>query len=194
MALVATGIHFRTPKSQYDGAPVGISLSRFFVVSETFPLSIFKNPETLPFLLDPSRPTFEFLLTYTALGRTPFRTGTLLDLQRYFVCDIFLAMDVVLELTDTFILDYLYAWALPARAAFGFPDYPSANATGQAFSTWKYEPATHFFSVEPSQAAYQSAWSRDNIYRQGLSLYLITWCVYHLDQPLLVYAVWEWPG
>lgn len=87
-------------------------------------------------------------------------------------------MDIVLELTDTFILDYAYAFVLPGRAApFDFADQLNANATGQTFSAWQYKPATTFFSVEPSQAAYTSAWARDNLYRQAVSLFLITWYV-----------------
>ncbi len=85
-------------------------------------------------------------------------------------------MDIVLELVDTFALDYVYAAAYPARPApFDYLHAGGINATAQAFSTWQYKPATHFFSVEPSQAAYMSAWPRDNIYRQFLSLFFITW-------------------
>lgn len=84
-------------------------------------------------------------------------------------------MDVVLEVSDQFMFDYMYAWLLPARPAlYDFPD--KTNGTAQAFSSWVYEPATEFFSLEPSQAAYQSIWARDNIYRQALSLFLILWC------------------
>ncbi|KAL0473701.1 C-5 sterol desaturase [Neurospora intermedia] len=83
-------------------------------------------------------------------------------------------MDVVLEVSDQFMFDYMYAWLLPARPAlYDFPD--KSNGTAQAFSSWVYEPATKFFSLEPSQAAYQSIWTRDNIYRQALSLFLILW-------------------
>ncbi|KAK3505114.1 hypothetical protein B0T13DRAFT_455343 [Neurospora crassa] len=83
-------------------------------------------------------------------------------------------MDVVLEVTDQFMFDYMYAWLLPARPAlYDFPD--KTNGTAQPFSSWVYEPATKFFSLEPSQAAYQSIWTRDNIYRQALSLFLILW-------------------
>ncbi|KAK3944303.1 C-5 sterol desaturase [Diplogelasinospora grovesii] len=83
-------------------------------------------------------------------------------------------MDIVLEVSDTFLWDYMYAWVLPARPApYNFPDH--TNATGQAYSSWQYKPSTSFFSLEPSQAAYQSAWTRDNMYRQATSLFLITW-------------------
>ncbi|KAK3401183.1 putative C-5 sterol desaturase [Sordaria brevicollis] len=83
-------------------------------------------------------------------------------------------MDVVLEVSDQFMFDYMYAWLLPAKPSFyDFPD--KTNATAQALSNWVYKPATAFFSLEPSQAAYQSIWARDNIYRQALSLFLILW-------------------
>ncbi|RYP07262.1 hypothetical protein DL765_009214 [Monosporascus sp. GIB2] len=83
-------------------------------------------------------------------------------------------MDVVLELADTFIADYIYAWAYPAKPA---PyDYPGVtNATGPVFSSWQYKPAASFLHVQPSEAAYMSGWDRDNIYRQALTLFMITW-------------------
>ena len=85
-------------------------------------------------------------------------------------------MDIVLELTDTFITDYVYAFAFPKQPA---PyDYPAAaNATQQLFSSWTYTPATKFFSVEPSDAAYRSQWDRDHPLRQLITLYFITWYV-----------------
>ncbi|ORY63578.1 uncharacterized protein BCR38DRAFT_345256 [Pseudomassariella vexata] len=83
-------------------------------------------------------------------------------------------MDVVNELYDTFIGDYIYAFAYPKRTA--LYDYPQAtNASAQPFSSWQYEPSTSFFSITPSKAAYMSEWSRDNIYRQAINLFLITW-------------------
>ena len=85
-------------------------------------------------------------------------------------------MDVVLEVTDTFMFDYMYAWLLPAKLH-DFPDHVAANASARAFSTWQYKPATVFLSLEPSEAAYMSAWSRDNIFRQSVSLFLIMWYV-----------------
>ncbi len=87
-------------------------------------------------------------------------------------------MDVALELTDTFISDYIYAALYPAQPApYDFPDLQAHNATPPTFSTWQYKPATALFSVQPSQAAYMSAWPRDNIYRQAISIFLITWYV-----------------
>jgi Delta7-sterol 5-desaturase len=85
-------------------------------------------------------------------------------------------MDIILELVDTFVGDFLYAGLLPARPApYDFPLATAANATSQTFSTWQYKPATALFSLEPSQYAYMSAWPRNNIFRQAISLYLITW-------------------
>ncbi|KAK3692585.1 putative C-5 sterol desaturase [Podospora appendiculata] len=85
-------------------------------------------------------------------------------------------MDIVLEVADTFMFDYMYAYVLPARAApYDYPSKLSANATAQAFSPWQYKPSTAFFSLEPSSAAYASGLTRDNIYRQSFSFFLILW-------------------
>lgn len=85
-------------------------------------------------------------------------------------------MDIVLELTDTFIADYVYAYFHPSRPApYDFPHAAKANASVPAFSAWSYHPATKFFSVEPSPAAYLSAWPRDNPIRQVITLFFITW-------------------
>ena len=90
-------------------------------------------------------------------------------------------MDIVLEIADTFIFDHLYSNLLPAS------DTPLAgNATLSSIreeptgfahpgATWHYEPASKYLSIQPSQAAYESAWPRDDWRRQLLTLYLITW-------------------
>lgn len=91
-------------------------------------------------------------------------------------------MDIVLELTDTFIADYVYAYFFPIRAA---PyDYPkmSSNSTAQTLSDWTYTPATKFLYVEPPKAAYLSSMSRDDPIRQLVTLYFITWYVRSLSQ------------
>ncbi|MCJ1449275.1 MAG: c-5 sterol desaturase [Stictis urceolatum] len=38
-----------------------------------------------------------------------------------------------------------------------------------------YKPASQYLKLEPSQYAYMSALPRDNVWRQGITLYLITW-------------------
>lgn len=84
-------------------------------------------------------------------------------------------MDIVLEVTDTFLFDYMYAWALPAREVpLGYPDQFATNAT-QKLTAWQYKPATSWFSLEPSAAAYGSSLARDNTVRQFFSFFLIFW-------------------
>lgn len=88
-------------------------------------------------------------------------------------------MDIVLEVFDTFILDRLYATILPTITAIPNGRISSNDATSTYSSQRELPTAVHsasrFFQLEPSEYAYMSAWPRDNIWRQGLSLYLITW-------------------
>lgn len=86
-------------------------------------------------------------------------------------------MDIVLELTDTFVADYAYAYLFPARTA--LYDYPNAaaNVSAAALSSWTYKPATEFLRVEPSLAAYMSSLDRDHPVRQIMTLFFITWFV-----------------
>ncbi|KAK2061206.1 hypothetical protein LY76DRAFT_508412, partial [Colletotrichum caudatum] len=64
---------------------------------------------------------------------------------------------------------------LPSHAApYNFTDH-AANATTLPLLTWKYKPSTYILYLEPSGAAYLSAWARDNIFRQFTSPFLITW-------------------
>lgn len=84
-------------------------------------------------------------------------------------------MDIVLEVTDTFLADGFYAWALPSQK-FSFDHHNEfANNTSQWISSWQYEPSTHFFYLEPTDAAYESVWARDNIWRQALTLFTLGW-------------------
>lgn len=86
-------------------------------------------------------------------------------------------MDVILEVADTFLFDYMYAYALPARHIPGnFPDQFSSNAS-TLLSSWQYKPSTTLFSLEPHDVAYQSMLSRDNAARQLFSFFLIFWFV-----------------
>lgn len=89
-------------------------------------------------------------------------------------------MDVVLEVFDTFLFDWLYAAVLPSTAHYdylkGNPNATLAEIRQELpYSTFHYTPATNYISFEPSQWAYKSQWNRDNAFRQGLSLFLITW-------------------
>lgn len=91
-------------------------------------------------------------------------------------------MDVVLEGLDTYLFDYLYAWALPVQA----PVSPNATLssirelpTGTPYQPpqWEFKPSTSYFQFTPGPAAYQSQWPRDYLWRQAFSLFLITWFV-----------------
>lgn len=89
-------------------------------------------------------------------------------------------MDVVLEMFDTFLFDYLYAVTLPNKPTEGVLSSEVANGyntteTLASASSYTYKPATSYFSIEPSKYAYMSRWPRDNVYRQAITLYLITW-------------------
>jgi len=92
-------------------------------------------------------------------------------------------MDIVLEGFDRFLFDYPYAKLLPSPTAYGSPD-AGFNATSsskevpKAFPVnngWTYQPASDLIQFGASKWAYESQWTRDNIYRQALSLYIITW-------------------
>jgi lathosterol oxidase len=95
-------------------------------------------------------------------------------------------MDIVLEVFDTFVFDRLYAAALPASSTSYISQYVKSMATS-TFSSMRemgthsptqkyvYEPASQIINFTPSHWAYASALPRDNMYRQALSLFLITW-------------------
>jgi lathosterol oxidase len=98
------------------------------------------------------------------------------------------AMDVVLEVFDTFIFDSIYATLLPASSTSPVAKYVKSvtNATfssmregstdlPQVAHQWVYEPSTHYLNIQPYHWAYESSLPRDNIYRQFLTLFTITW-------------------
>lgn len=88
------------------------------------------------------------------------------------------AMDIALELCDTYAFDYVYSTLLPASPSPYNLNDGFGNATTfdtKAASPWQWQPASQFLSFPPTDAAYMSQWSRDNIYRQFLSLFLIMW-------------------
>ena len=91
-------------------------------------------------------------------------------------------MDIVLEVFDTFLFDRFWATVYPATTL-----THTQNVIKEATATFSsmrelptpIQPATHFFNLTPSKYASLSQWPRDNIWRQFLTLYLITW----YDQP-----------
>ncbi|KJZ75120.1 Putative C-5 sterol desaturase [Hirsutella minnesotensis 3608] len=90
-------------------------------------------------------------------------------------------MDVVLDLYETFIGDHIFALLHPAQvtahdaiSAQGGGEWTPNPSSGQAIRC-DYQPATKYFSVTPSPALCMSAWPRENIYRQGINLFLMFW-------------------
>ena len=86
-------------------------------------------------------------------------------------------MDVILEICDTFFFDYVYATLLPTSSADGIGNgsmssltFSNAREMSKAFA-----PASQYIQLAPSDFAFMSTLQRDNIWRQTLSLYLITW-------------------
>ena len=88
-------------------------------------------------------------------------------------------MDIVLEIADFLVFDYLYAALLPAT-----PTRPTLNhaprAATRSFSSLReaptpYRTASRYLSLGPTQFINASAWPRDNLYRQACSLFLIVW-------------------
>ncbi len=93
-------------------------------------------------------------------------------------------MDIVLEVFDTFVFDRIYATLLPASpAAAQLPLNASKNVAADAtFSSmrelptaYQYHAASQYLQFRPSPYAYLSQLPRDNIYRQAITFYLITW-------------------
>ncbi|KAI9832067.1 MAG: c-5 sterol desaturase [Phylliscum demangeonii] len=116
-------------------------------------------------------------------------------------------MDVVLEVLDTLFLDRVWATVLPAStataclaavqhaaaAAVASIRGGTATAGNATFSSmrelptgvrYQYHPSTQYLQLQPSEWAYLSAWPRDHVLRQAISLYLITWLF-----GLLIYLV-----
>lgn len=80
-------------------------------------------------------------------------------------------MDVILEIWDTYLGDYAFAHAHPAPSSSASSYLDVHNTTT---SSWQYKAASSYVSFEPSPYAYMSAWDRDNIFRQAISLWTIT--------------------
>ena len=94
-------------------------------------------------------------------------------------CGARIRMDVVLEVFDTFLFDRLYASFLPkSSAVYGYTAPKNASSTFTSMRelpTAIHASSTQFFHLAPSQYADMSAWPRDHVGRQTLTLYLITW-------------------
>ena len=100
-------------------------------------------------------------------------------LSRHQALLVFLTpMDIVLEIFDTLLFDHFWSIVYPA-STFNHPKHVVKNAT-TTFSSMRELPtaipsSTQFFQLAPSRYAYMSEWPRDNIWRQFITLYLITW-------------------
>ncbi|KAF2457076.1 hypothetical protein BDY21DRAFT_304056 [Lineolata rhizophorae] len=84
-------------------------------------------------------------------------------------------MDIVLEVADTFLFDRAYAALLPAPYHGPGAAAATANATFSSMREWEFNPASDYLSFAPGDHAWMSQWDRDNVWRQFVSLYLITW-------------------
>jgi lathosterol oxidase len=93
-------------------------------------------------------------------------------------------MDVILEVFDTFLFDRIYATAFPATASTAAYNAVKAAINSSApiavdnptayYNQYHFQPATKYFTLEPSIWAYRTSWPRDDVWRQLISLYLIT--------------------
>lgn len=78
-------------------------------------------------------------------------------------------MDVVLDVLDTFAFDRAYAAVFPASQA-------QLALNKDLLSTYN-QNVGRYVSLSPSTWAIRSSWLRDDVKRQALSLFFITWCV-----------------
>jgi hypothetical protein len=106
--------------------------------------------------------------------------------------NLFATMDTVLETFDTYCLDWFYAVALPPKEStvIGLQSYPSSYGSGSALllhnrvptrtytdDGWIQEQSLKCSPTGLDQNVYYSRLGRDNIIRQALSLFTITWSV-----------------
>ncbi|KAL9099909.1 MAG: hypothetical protein Q9163_004651 [Psora crenata] len=108
-------------------------------------------------------------------------------------------MDIVLQVFDNLLFDRFWATVYPSSSI------PSPKTVPQMLSTSTFlsiremhtpiNASTQFLQLQPSKYAYMSQWPRDHIYRQFLSLYLITWIfgllVYFILSTLSYYTVFD---
>lgn len=92
-------------------------------------------------------------------------------------------MDLVLEGFDRYLFDYMYATVLPSPTAYSEADSHNATLSSlkevptgfPSHNGYNFVPASSMIQFAPTEWAYKSELARDNIYRQALSLYIITW-------------------
>ncbi|KAE9978448.1 hypothetical protein EG328_001446 [Venturia inaequalis] len=89
-------------------------------------------------------------------------------------------MDFILEGFDTFLFDPLYATLFPATSYSALKNVANATISSREIpatfrNNFVYEPSSKYLSLTPSSYAYTTSWTRDDIGRQALSLFLITW-------------------
>jgi len=92
-------------------------------------------------------------------------------------------MDIVLEGVDRFIFDRMYATLLPVTSssiAYNASKVNAAFAGSRGvpttyYNNYQFTPASQYISFTPSKYAYMSSLQRDNVWRQMISLFLITW-------------------
>ena len=82
-------------------------------------------------------------------------------------------MDVVLEIMDRLVFDQMYATILPRPS--GAMQYDGFQNTTSSFQPYQWTPASQYLSVAPGKWVDSSRLSRDDPWRQMISLYLITW-------------------
>lgn len=88
-------------------------------------------------------------------------------------------MDVVLDVLDTFAFDRLYSSLLPASQA-------QLALNKEAFPTYN-QNVGRYVTLPASDWATQSSWARDDVRRQAVSLFFITW---YACQPESGHTTW----
>lgn len=81
-------------------------------------------------------------------------------------------MDVLLDVFDTYCFDKLYAKALPCNQL-GI----SSNIQNVPY-TWGPDAVLEQSGLENSCNVHESWWPRENVYRQSVSLFVVTLSVY----------------
>ncbi|GME66099.1 Sterol delta -desaturase erg3 protein [Neofusicoccum parvum] len=85
-------------------------------------------------------------------------------------------MDLVLEFCDAFVFDRVYSALLPAQARnVGEVGAGNGSVIQPCLDSYRFEPASQYISFPPSEHACMSAWPRENLWRQLVSLYIVTW-------------------